>query len=231
MDNKSLKTQALNNLAGNWGLSVGVALLAAMLGGLTISSSFNLNIDEDVLQRFPRAAMAVVMAVGSLAGTINLLHFILGGTINLGYTQYLLDQYDGKELACRTLFSKFDRFAQGFLQRFLRNLYIALWSLLFIVPGIVKIYSYAMTPYIMAEHPEMTANEAITASRQLMDGHKGELFCLHLSFIGWQFLNLFTLGIGSLWLNPYMQATEAAFYRHITGTASYTNPTQYIEYE
>ena len=231
MEYKTLKSRALNNLTGNWGLSVGVALLAAMLGGLTLSTSFNLNIDEEVLQKFPRTAMALLITAGSLAGTVNLLHFILGGTINLGCTQYLLDQYDGKELACKTLFSKFDRFAQGFLQRFLRNLYIALWSLLFIVPGIVKIYSYAMTPYIMAEHPEMTANEAITASRQLMDGHKGELFCLHLSFIGWQFLNLFTMGIGSLWLNPYMQATEAAFYRHITGTASYTNPTQYIEYE
>ena len=231
MEYKTLKSRALNNLTGNWGLSVGVALLAAMLGGLTLSTSFNLNIDEEVLQKFPRTAMALLMAAGSLAGTVNLVHFILGGTINLGYTQFLLDQYDGKELACRTLFSKFDQFGQGFLQRFLRNLYIALWSLLFIVPGIVKIYSYAMTPYIMTEHPEMTANEAITASRQLMDGHKGELFCLHLSFIGWQFLNLFTLGIGSLWLNPYMQATEAAFYRHLTGTASRTNPTQYIEYE
>lgn len=231
MDNKNLKAQALNNLTGNWGLSVGVALLAAILGGLSISSSFNLNIDEEVLQRFPRAAMAVVMAVGSFAGTINLLHFILGGTINLGYTQFLLDQYEGKELECKTLFSKFDHFGQGFLQRFLRNLYIALWSLLFIVPGIVKTYSYAMTPYILIDHPEMTANEAITASRQLMDGHKMELFLLRLSFIGWMLLNILTLGIGSLWLNPYTQAAETAFYRHLTGTASYTNPTQYIEYE
>ena len=231
MEYKTLKSRALNNLTGNWGLSVGVALLAAILGGLTLSTSFNLNIEGETIQDLPSAFHVLIAALISSASVINFVHFILGGTINLGYTQFLLDQYDGKELACKTLFSKFDQFGQGFLQRFLRNLYIALWSLLFIVPGIVKIYSYAMTPYIMAEHPEMTANEAITASRQLMDGHKGELFCLHLSFIGWQFLNLFTLGIGSLWLNPYMQATEAAFYRHITGTASYTNPTQYIEYE
>lgn len=231
MEYITLKSRALNNLTGNWGLSVGVALLAAMLGGLTLSTSFNLNIEGETIQDLPSAFKVLIAALISSASVINFVHFILGGTINLGYTQFLLDQYDGKELECKTLFSKFDRFAQGFLQRFLRNLYIALWSLLFIVPGIVKIYSYAMTPYIMAEHPEMTANEAITASRQMMDGHKGELFCLHLSFIGWQFLNLFTMGIGSLWLNPYMQATEAAFYRHITGTASRTNPTQYIEYE
>lgn len=229
MENKTLKSRALNNLSGNWGLSIGVALLAAMLGGLSISTSFNLNIDEEILQKFPRTAIAVLTAVGSFAGTVNLLHFILGGTINLGYTRFLLDQHDGKELSCKILFSQFDRFGQGFLQKFLRGLYIALWSLLFIIPGIVKSYSYAMTPYIMTEHPEMTANEAITASRQLMDGHKMELFLLQLSFIGWMILNIFTLGIGSLWLNPYMQATEAAFYRYLTGT--YRPTDTYVEYE
>ena len=228
MENKTLKSRALNNLSGNWGLSIGVALLAAMLGGLSVSTSFSLNIDEEILAKFPRTAVTVIMMLGSFAGTVNLLHFILGGTINLGYTRFLLDQHDGKELSCKILFSQFDRFGQGFLQKFLRGLYIALWSLLFIIPGIVKSYSYAMTPYIMTEHPEMTANEAITASRQLMDGHKMELFLLQLSFIGWMILNIFTLGIGSLWLNPYMQATEAAFYRYLTGT--YRPADTYIEY-
>lgn len=229
MENKALKTRALNNLTGNWGLSIGVSLLAVMLGGATVTSQFNLKLDVEQLQNLTPTLAAILTALLSMAGTVNLLHFILGGTINLGYTRFLLDQHDGKELACKTLFSQFERFGQGFLQLFLRNLYIALWSLLFIIPGIVKSYSYAMTPYIMTEHPEMTAKEAITASRQLMDGHKGELFLLRLSFIGWMLLNILTLGIGSLWLTPYMQATEAAYYRYLTGTASYVNPTQYIE--
>ena len=231
MEYKVLKSRALNNLTGNWGLSVGVALLASILGGISLSTNFDLNIDAEVLEQLPPIVVTLFAAFVSVMSMLSFAHFIIGGTINLGYTRYLLDQYEGNELTCRTLFSQFGRFGQGFLQRFLRNLYIFLWSLLFVIPGIVKIYSYAMTPYIMTDHPEMTANEAITASKQLMAGHKGELFCLHLTFIGWHLLNMFTLGIGSLWLTPYIHATEAAFYRHLTGTASRTNPTQYIEYE
>ena len=71
---------------------------------------------------------------------------------------------------------------------FLTGLYIALWSLLFIIPGIIKSFSYAMAPYILAEHPEMTASEAITESRHMMDGNKWRLFCLDFSFIGWSLL-------------------------------------------
>ena len=113
------------------------------------------------------------------------------------------------------LFSQFDRFKQGFLQSFLRNLYIVLWSLLFVIPGIVKSFSYAMTPFIMADHPEMTAKEAIAASKEMMDGHKGDLFILGLTFFGWHLLAGLSLGIGYLWLNPYMNAAYAAFYRDL----------------
>ena len=223
MDSKTLKRRALNNLQGNWGLSVGVALLAALLGGATVSGTMNLNIDQEILAELPPNVLAVIAAIASVLSILSFVQFILGGTVNLGYTRFLLDQHDGNELNFRTLFSQFDRFGVGFLQKFLRGLYIFLWSLLLIVPGIVKTYSYAMTPYILADHPEMTANEAITASRKLMDGHKGELFWLHLTFIGWVLLNAFTLGIGSLFLNPYMQAAETAFYRQLTSV----NRTEY----
>ena len=97
------------------------------------------------------------------------------------------------------------------------------------IPGIVKAYSYAMTPYIMAENPEMSAQDAIRASMQLMDGHKGELFWLRLTFIGWDLLAALTLNLGHLALNPYKNAAEAAFYRELTGTTRTTNT--YVEYE
>ena len=225
MDTKQLKHQALNNLQGAWGISIGVALLAALLGGINEASTFNLNVNSEQLQNMPRLLATLLKYYLSIAGMLGFAQFIVGGAVNLGYTQFLLDQYDGKDLAFNTLFSQFHRFGQGFAQMFLRNLYILLWSLLFIIPGFVKQYSYAMTPYIMADHPELTANEAITASRQLMDGHKGELFWLHLTFFGWMLLNVLTLGIGSLWLNPYMNAAEAAFYRQLT------KPARYVEYE
>ena len=98
---------------------------------------------------------------------------------------------------------------------FLMNLFIALWSLLFIIPGIVKAFSYSMTPFILEEHPELGANEAIDHSRAMMKGHKFDLFWLLLSFIGWGFLCLFTFGIGYLWLTPYMETSVAAFYEDV----------------
>ena len=129
--------------------------------------------------------------------------------------------------------------------KFLQGLYIVLWSLLLVIPGIVKTYSYAMTPYIMAEHPSLTANEAITESRRIMDGKKWRLFCLDLSFIGWELLcslplcagyflilRYFTgseamaismillltipLSIGFFFVRPYEEAAWATFYRDIT---------------
>ena len=93
---------------------------------------------------------------------------------------------------------------------FLTNLFIALWSLLFIIPGIVKAFSY-----ILEEHPELSANEAIDHSRAMMKGHKFDLFWLILSFIGWGFLCLFTFGIGYLWLTPYMETSVASFYEDV----------------
>ena len=98
---------------------------------------------------------------------------------------------------------------------FLMGLFITLWSLLLIIPGIIKIFSYAMTPYILEENPELSANDAIDRSRAMMKGHKFDLFWLWLSFIGWGILCIFTLGIGLLWLAPYMQTAEAAFYEDV----------------
>ena len=98
---------------------------------------------------------------------------------------------------------------------FLMGLFVALWSLLFVIPGIIKVFSYAMTPFILEENPDLTANEAIDRSRAMMKGHKFDLFWLLLSFIGWAILCVFTLGIGTLWLTPYTQTSVAAFYEDV----------------
>ena len=98
---------------------------------------------------------------------------------------------------------------------FLMGLFISLWSLLFLIPGIVKAFSYSMTPFILEERPELSANEAIDHSRAMMRGHKFDLFWLLLSFIGWGFLCLFTFGIGYLWLVPYVNTSVSAFYEDV----------------
>ena len=97
----------------------------------------------------------------------------------------------------------------------LMTIFITLWSFLLIIPGIIKMFSYAMTPYILEEHPELSANEAIDRSRAMMKGHKFDLFWLCLSFIGWMILCLFTFGIGYLWLLPYMETAVAGFYEDV----------------
>ena len=96
------------------------------------------------------------------------------------------------------------------------SIFTFLWSLLLVIPGIIKSYSYSMAGFIMSENPEMSAKEAMEVSMRMMKGNKWRLFCLQLSFIGWGILCVFTVGIGYLWLNPYMNAATAAFYDEIS---------------
>ena len=99
---------------------------------------------------------------------------------------------------------------------FLRDLFILLWMLLLIIPGIVKSYSYAMVPYLIIDEPELSATEIITRSREMMNGNKWRAFLLDLSFIGWILLTIITCGIvGIFWTNPYMYSTKAALYQEL----------------
>lgn len=212
---------ARQRLAGSWALSIGVALVAAILGGLAggAKSGIDFDIDSDTVQ-YIRALphRQFFYGLASCVSGFSLAQFILGGPVELGHCTFLLNQHDQKQPVFQDLFSHFYRFGAGFCLRLLTVLYTALWSLLFIIPGIVASYRYAMAPFILAEHPEYTASEAITASKEMMHGHKLDLFLLDLSFLGWALLSILTLGIGALWLNPYASAARAAFYRDISQT-------------
>jgi len=226
-----IRSRARANLAGEWASAVAVCLVAFLLGGAMIANNFLPEITfkwhgeittlEDALTALTTLSHRFGGATFSI-GALGLAEFILGGVIQLGYAKYLLKQHNRHDHSIHDLFSEFERFGQGFAQKFLRGLYSTLWGLLFIIPGIVKTYSYAMTPFIMAEHPNLTAQEAISASKDLMDGHKWELFVLRLSFIGWSFVAALTMNLGNLVLNPYKNAAEAAFYRQIAGHPRYT---------
>ena len=163
---------------------------------------------------------AVVMAV---------VYFILGSVVGVGYSRFNLDLVDRqKEPEIGTLFGYFKFWKTTAAASFLQGLYVFLWSLLFIIPGIVAGYSYAMTDYILAEHPELTAGEAIEQSKAMMYGNRFRLFCLQFSFVCWDLLCALTLGIGSLWLRPYKQAAEAAFYRDISGLSLLLPPVKQL---
>ena len=207
---------AREKLENNWSLTIGVTLVAFLLGGVLVSGpNLNVNISDRITDVHPIIA-TFIAALASAAGILSLAQLIVGGNVQLGYAQFLLKLHKGEGFDFNDLFSQFHRIKQGFIQSLLRGLYIILWTLLFIIPGIVKGYAYSMTPFIMADHPQMTPSEAITASRELMDGHKFELFVLDLSFIGWNLLGIFTLGIGLIWVIPYHNAAYAAFYRNLS---------------
>ena len=229
MDHGQIRAEARQHLSGRWVLAAGVAALAWLLGGTLLGNSFfpefsyHFRGENITLKDAVNTALTVVSQFGSSSIKINLLtlgQLLIGGVIQLGYAGILLKQHGDQAYTVSDLCSQFHRFGQGFAQKFLRELYCFLWGLLFIIPGIIAGLSYAMTPFLMAEHPEMSAGEAIACSKELMDGHKWDLFVLHLSFIGWDLLAMVTLGLGNLVLNPYKNAAEAAFYRKITGTST-----------
>lgn len=160
-------------------------------------------------------AGATAMIVLTIVGVILL---VIGGAVKLGLIRYNLDLLTQENPpAFRTLFSRMSIFGRALGLRLMTGILTGLWSLLFVIPGIVAAYRYALAPYLMAENPEMGVMEAISQSKALMNGNKWRLFCLQLSFIGWGLLSGLTLNIGNLWLAPYRNAAETAFYLELTG--------------
>lgn len=192
------RREARDALRGKWETSIWVCFVAGLLGATTFGggganfSSLS-NIQPEELQKFFRSDAWYQMRSGvytlvSALSLWTLVCFVIGGAVTLGYVRFNLKLLDREDADIHDLFSQFDRLGSGFAMQLLRALYTFLWLLLLIVPGIIKAYSYAMTPYILHDHPELSANEAITESRRMMDGNKWRLFCLGFSFIGWGLL-------------------------------------------
>lgn len=138
---------------------------------------------------------------------------IIGGPFRLGLSTFFLKLIRDEDADFDDLFGGFNDFASSFLLFVLVGIFTFLWSLLFVIPGIIAALRYALAFYIMRDNPGIKAMDAIEKSKQLMAGYKGQLFMLGLSFIGWSLLALLTCCIGFLWLVPYMEASFAAFYQ------------------
>ena len=132
-----------------------------------------------------------------------------------GYAIVMLSVMRGGEMNIGGLFDGFNDFGRIVGTKLLQAIYTFLWTLLLVIPGIIKNYSYAMTDFILKDQPELANNAAIEKSMAMMDGNKMKLFLLDLSFIGWAILCLFTFGIGFLFLQPYVQSAHAAFYEDL----------------
>ena len=143
-------------------------------------------------------------------------YFILGSIVGVGYAKYNLGLVDRTESGFEALFAYLPNWKTTTLTRLWKGLYILLGTILLVIPGLIMGYTYAMTDYILAEHPDMTPGEVMKCSKAMMEGNRWRLFCLQFSFIGWMILSSLTFGLGNLALRPYQEAAYAAFYREVS---------------
>ena len=204
--NSELRAQARERLEGKWGTFVLMTFLMLVIQTI-------LQIPGYIGSLLEVLSPENVLASLSFSNISNILS-LLALPLSWGLTVSLLRNHREESVDLENLFDGFrgGRYTRVFCALFLVNLFTFLWALLLIIPGIMKAFSYALTPYIIMDEPELTARQAITRSCEIMQGRRWKLFCLYLSFIGWGILCLLTFGIGFLWLVPYMNASVAAFY-------------------
>lgn len=188
MNRAELKANAKQQIKGNIGILFAIALLA-------IAIIFAVNL---------------IPIVGTLA-----LALVISPALSLALITIYLNLTKGIKPQIADLFNQFNNFWSAFKATFFVGLFTMLWSLLLYIPGIIKALSYSMTMYILAEDPTKPALQAIRESKEMMHGHKADLFVLYLSFFGWFLLGYLTLGLLYIWLVPYMETTLANFYNSI----------------
>lgn len=208
MDYKRIRFEADNKCSINSGI---LALIFLIYSVITGAFSISLNSDNQMVM--------YAISLLSVAGL-----FIIG-PMTYGLINVIKINYDGeRKPLVSDLFSGFKYFWNLFLLNLLITIYTFLWSLLFIIPGIIKGISYSRAFYIFYEHPEFSARECIERSQQMMDGHKWNCFALMFSYIGWLLLCILSLGLLTLWVGPKMKTADYIFYNNVK-TGSYTHPT------
>lgn len=197
---KNYKNRALANLTGNWGdaailtlvfyvILQGVTYIVQTLAGETTGAVFT------VLW----ALLCMPLAWGFF---VEFLDFVRGDKLRVGNNKLFAGYKNGQ-------------WGRIFTTSLLVQIYTFLWTLLLIIPGIIKSISYSQTGFILKDNPELKNNAAIEKSMRMMEGHKMKFFLLYLSFIGWAILSLLTLGIGLLFLAPYVYTSLAHFYEDL----------------
>lgn len=192
MENSVLMQQARQALKGKWGLAIGTFLVYMIIAG----------------------------SFGAIHQKLNVISLLIAGPLMLGAAMFSLSLSRGQEARLEQLFDGFRYFSNALVAYLLMILYVVLWMLLLIIPGIVAALSYAMTFYLLADSPRLKPKEALDKSKQIMYGHKAKLFYLCLRFFLLALLCVLTLGVGFLWLIPYMNITMAKFYDDIKERAA-----------
>ena len=210
-ENVQYKNEALASLKGNWAQSVLGILILLLISYALVAPMYAMILKD------PTDLEAITAAQNRSMPLIWILSIFFINPLQLGYVisfKVMSQSGDGRVVGnmFRIGLSNYWRHVWAVL---LRGIYTVLWSLLLIVPGIIKALSYAMTYYVLEDYPELSVNKSIELSMAMMKGRKYDLFYLYLSLIGWFLLSLLTLGIGLLWFYPYAQACQHAFYQDV----------------
>ena len=208
---QQVKEQAKQIMKRNYWKMFVVALIAGILSGdyVTVIQTVQ-DFVPDVVMPSMFSSILPFLSMGSIVGL--LFSIFIGNVIVVGNNGYFIKNHDENP----ELGEIFKGFKGNYLNvvkiMFLMDLKTLLWLFLFIVPGVVKAYEYSMIPYLLAENPNLSADEAFSMSKQMTTGQKMDLFVLDLSFLGWIILGLICCGIGILFVLPYPQATRAEVY-------------------
>jgi len=175
-------------------------------------------------------AYLIILGITSVVSTLQVVTWIILGSLTYGLYLYYIVLVREKAGDFNLLFKAFSfsgqnlgLFGKTLGSYLLVSLYVFLWTLLLIVPGIIAAYSYRMVFYILIDNPEIGVSEALRQSKKMMYGYKSKLFCLDLSFIGWGLLCILTFGIGILWLSPYMLTSQTIFYEELHKEHGFTS--------
>lgn len=218
-----LKEEARAKLQRNRWVLVLVTFLMVLLGGLPVSlergDTSEMDSLLDVVMRIVPSNMAVmVFFIGMLLSLAAIAYTVLvGNVIKVGGAAWVLRHHRGEDLSVEEMFAPFkENYKSTVSTMLLKDVTVYLWSLLFVIPGIVKGYAYCMVPYLLHDNPNLTSKRALEISNEMTMGHKGDIFMMHLSFIGWILLTVLTCGIlGVVYVNPYMELTMAGAYDHL----------------
>lgn len=207
-----LKTKAKEVLKKNYWKSFLISLVILISGGDSHGGGSSGRSAGDTIGEWIDYSEYMIIIIAAIV-LIIAFRILIGYALEVGSRKYFVQSAQYKDdTGCYNYAFDSGNFKGIISTMLLRGIYNFLWTLLFIIPGIVKAYAYRMVPYILADNPNFGADNAITLSRKMMDGNKFSLFVLELSFIGWYLLGLLALGVGILFVNPYYNATEAQLY-------------------
>ena len=194
MTRQEIKAWAKEKIRGNMWTILGAILIASLVGNITT---------------------AVTVENEFVAFTLSIGGGILAFFMEIGLIRYMTNFINSKEATFELLFSKFKDWKQVIITYLHQFVMIFLFTLLLIIPGIIKGYGYALVSYILADDSTIDSKEALKLSEEMMKGHKWELFVFGLSFFGWHLLAIFTLGILEIWIMPYQQTATTKFLLNI----------------